>query len=284
VSTSVAGSTVIVDGLAVHQRDAVKVGTSPVPTVVFVHGAADRGAAFARVGRHLPGAHLVRYDRRGYGRSVTARPPQVTTQTALLASQVDDLVAVIAATADDGPVVVVGHSLGGLVALGAAVRVPEVIRAVVAYEPPTPWESWWGGGQAGSSARAAAASADQADPATQGAMAMEAFLRRMIGDDRWEALGPRVQKARHAEGPALLADLEAARGASHLELGALTLPVVFGVGTQTSERHKRAVDHLAALIDGAEVVVIDGADHGAHMSHPAEMASLVDVAVGRLSW
>lgn len=281
MSTSVAGSTVIVDGLAIHQRDAVLVATVPLPTVVFVHGAADRGAAFARVGRHLPGARLVRYDRRGYGRSVNARPPQATSQTGLLASQVDDLVAVIAATADEGPVVLVGHSLGGLVALGAAVRAPGVISAVVAYEPPTPWESWWGRGQAGASAREAAASAGQLDPATQGAMAMEAFLRRMIGDDRWEALGPAVQRARHAEGPALLADLEAARGAGHLDLGALNLPVVFGVGTQTSARHRRAVDHLAGLIDGSEVVAIDGADHGAHMTHPAEIASLVDLAGGR---
>ncbi len=279
----------MVDGLAVHRRAAITqmtdastdASTDAIPTVVFIHGAADRGAAFARVGRHIQGAQLVRYDRRGYGRSVGARPAQVTSQSALLASQVDDLLAVVEASSVDGPLVLMGHSLGGLIALGAADRVPGAIHAVVAYEPPMPWQPWWSRGQAGDSARSAAAAADTAGA---GAAAMEAFLRKMIGDERWEALGPRVQQARHAEGPALLTDLEAARGAGDLDLASLGLPVVLGVGTQTSVRHARAVDHLAGLIAGAEVVEVDGAGHGAHMTHPVEVASMVHRALDRITY
>lgn len=291
MTASATGSVEGVDGLAVHRR-----AGGPV-TVVFVHGAADRGAAFARVGRYLAGVQLVRYDRRGYGRSVAARPPQVTTPAALLASQIDDLLSVVAATtaatttadtgADTGaggPVVVLGHSLGGLVGLGAALRAPELIEALVAYEPPTPWASWWGRGQAGASAREAADAAGPTDEAERGAMAMEAFLRRMIGDDRWEGLGPRVQQARRAEGPALLADLDAARGAASLDFGSIRQPVVLGVGTRTTDRHKRAVTHLADLINDAEVVEVEGADHGAHMTHPAAVAAMVDRAIARLTW
>lgn len=282
-STGSTGSTDIIDGLAVHRRAGQVDGSNPATTVVFIHGAADRGAAFARVGRHLPGVQLVRYDRRGYGRSVGARPPEVTTGPALLAAQIDDLVAVVATTTIGGPVVLMGHSLGGLVALGAALRAPGLIDAVVAYEPPAPWAPWWGRGQAGSSAREAADCADTADVATRGAAAMEAFLRRMIGDERWDALGPRVQQARHAEGPALLADLEAARGAGGLDFGALHLPVVLGVGTQTSTRHQRAVEYLGELIDAAEMMVVDGAGHGAHMSHPDGVAAMVDRAIAHLT-
>ena len=42
----------------------------PGPLVVLVHGSMDRSASFIRTERHLDGRHVVRYDRRGYGRSV----------------------------------------------------------------------------------------------------------------------------------------------------------------------------------------------------------------------
>jgi pimeloyl-ACP methyl ester carboxylesterase len=283
MGSTAAGSIATVDGLSIHRRAAVTMANGPTPTVVFVHGAADRGAAFSRVGRHLPEAHLVRYDRRGYGRSVGATPPAVTTGSELLGAQIDDLEAVLDATVTEGPVVVVGHSVGGLIGLGAAMRQPESVDAVVAYEPPTPWQPWWGSGQAGASARTAASSASDGDPAIRGAAAMEAFLRRMIGDDRWDALGPRVQAARHAEGPALLADLDAARGAADLDLTAMRVPVVLGVGTATTDRHRRAIAYLAGLVASAEVVTLEGAAHGAHMTHPAGFAHMVQRALGRLA-
>ena len=77
--------------------------------MVLVHGAMDRNTSFARVAEALAPSPIVRYDRRGYGRS---RPAG----TGPLAAHVDDLVAILG----DDPAVVVGHSYGGLVALGAA--------------------------------------------------------------------------------------------------------------------------------------------------------------------
>src|SRR5919112_549988 len=49
---------------------------APGPLVVLVHGSLDRCAAFARVvaAEALAGLHTIRYDRRGYGRSIDARP------------------------------------------------------------------------------------------------------------------------------------------------------------------------------------------------------------------
>ena len=52
------------DGLALTVRD-----EEDGPLVVLVHGAMDRASSFGRVGRRLPDVPLVRYDRRGYGRS-----------------------------------------------------------------------------------------------------------------------------------------------------------------------------------------------------------------------
>src|SRR3954471_16185578 len=93
------------------------------PLVVLVHGSMDRSAAFARARRHLRDLHVVVYDRRGYGRSVGLGAPSVD-------GHAEDLLAIL----DGRPGVVVGHSIGGLIALVAAQRVPELMQAVGAFE------------------------------------------------------------------------------------------------------------------------------------------------------
>jgi len=252
-------------GLHVHRRR----GAAPdAPMVVCVHGAADRGAAFARMGRFLPDVDLVRFDRRGYGRSAGGVPPGEGPD--LLAAQITDVVEVVSWGLADGdgraPVVVCGHSHGALLALGAALA-DHRIGGVVAWEPPMPWAPWWSSGQptAGGAAR------DAGDPGD----AMEAFLRRLLGDQRWEALPAGVRAARRSEGPALLADLAAARAAAALDIAALGVPVVAGMGGATAARHRRAVTELAAQLARVVVVDVPGADHGAHTSHPAEVADAV---------
>ncbi len=109
-------------------------GSPADPTVVLVHGSMDRGRSLRATAKRLAGDfHVVLYDRRGYGRSREVGGPfDVETN-------VEDLVAVI----EGRPAVVFGHSLGGDIALAAAQRHPEVIRAVGAYEPPMSWEPWW---------------------------------------------------------------------------------------------------------------------------------------------
>ena len=37
----------------------------------------------------------------------------------------------------------VGHSIGGLAALGAALAMPELVRGVGLYETAIPWAQWW---------------------------------------------------------------------------------------------------------------------------------------------
>lgn len=245
---------------SVHYRAATSPCVDP-PTVVFVHGAADRGAAFAKVGRWLRTANLVRIDRRGYGRSRTVAAHPVTTPSALLAAEVDDVVSVVAACTDS-PVIVAGHSVGGVIALGAAARTPAV-RGVVAYEPPMAWAPWW-------------PASDHSTPAPDDpAVAMETFLRSMIGDTQWERLGASVQQTRRAEGPALLRDFNVADAAQTLDLGAIGVPVVLGVGTKATRRHRTAAETYAAQLANATVADVHGAGHGGHLTHPEAFAGLV---------
>lgn len=236
------------------------------PRVVIVHGTMDRSTSFGRVVRALEGIEVVRYDRRGYGRSIDLGAP------ASFAQQVDDLLEV----AGPAPVVVVGHSYGGTIALGAAAAQPDRVAGLVVYECPLPWMPWWPSGSAG--ARAVADAADAEDAA-------ERFMRRMLGDDRWGKLPPSTRRARRAEGPTLVAEM------SHLrpphpppfDLGAVGCPTIAANGTQAAPHHARAVAAIAEnVLDGTHVVV-DGAGHGVHLTHPAAFADLVRRMVDRVA-
>jgi pimeloyl-ACP methyl ester carboxylesterase len=234
------------------------------PRVVLVHGAMDRAAAFAKAARHLRDLDVVRYDRRGYGRAVGEGT----------ATSLDHLVEDLMDVIDGHPAAVVGHSLGAVVALAAANRHPGTVVSVGAFEPPMPWEPWWPNRTAGSAARAASTDSPAA--------AAEAFMRRMIGDERWDALPARTRQQRRDEGPALLADLGAIRTDEvPFDARALKVPVVVGYGSDTDERHRRAVLELARTVPGAELVVIAGAGHGAHYSHGIDFAGFVRRVVER---
>lgn len=248
-----------VGGLAVYHR----AGPPAAPRVVFVHGSMDRGAAFVKSARLLRDLDLVRYDRRGYGRSVGAGLARTVDE------QVDDLVAVL----DGQPSVVIGHSMGGVIALATAELHPDLVRSVGCYEAPMPWLEWW----PGSSAGGAAVSVDDGPEA-----AAERFMRRIIGDEHWERLPGGTQAQRRAEGPALLADLRAVRTEeAPFELALLPVPVVAGHGSVTAERHRLATRALAEGAPHAELVVIDGAAHHAPVTHPEAFAGLVRRAVAR---
>lgn len=231
--------------------------TADAARAVLVHGSLDRSASFARVVRHLEDLRVVRYDRRGYGRSLHVGP------AASFAQQVDDLAAVVAET----PSVIVGHSFGGVIALAFAQRHPEVTLAVVAYEAPMSWLPWWPSTTAGGAA--AAADGDPGDAA-------ERFMRRMIGDERWERLPMSTREQRRAEGPALLAELRSIREAKDppYDPSRVRVPVIAAHGTASIDHHRQTAVRLAKLVPVGELVVVEGAGHGVHLTHPSALAEL----------
>ena len=238
------------------------------PLVVLVHGTMDRSTSFGRVARHLPDHGVVRYDRRGYARSLGTGPPERFEQ------QVDDLVGIIEEQGGSG--LVAGHSYGGTIAVATAQRRPDLVAGVVAYEAPMPWRAWWPKRSAGASAVE-----DGVDPAD----AAERFMRRMVGDDRWERLPPSTRQARRAEGPTLVAEMAQMRPPSppaH-DPAQVTCPVVAAHGTDSAPHHRRAAEALATEAPLGELVVVDGAGHGIHLTHPARFAELVTRVGARCS-
>jgi pimeloyl-ACP methyl ester carboxylesterase len=234
------------------------------PLVALVHGSMDRSGGMLRVRRVLqPSCLVLRYDRRGYARSLPAGPSTSFDQ------QVDDLAGLLGGR----PAVLAGHSFGGLICLALAERRPNMVRAVVAYEAPEMWAPRWPGSSPGKQAMAVPDPEDAA----------EGFLRRMIGHATWERLPAAMRAERRAEGHALLAEMRSVRPPNPppYDAAAVSVPVVAAFGTETRPHHMRATEDLARTAPRGELRVIEGADHGAHLTHPNEFADLVRRALER---
>ena len=204
--------------------------------------------------------HVLRYDRRGYGRSRDVGGKGTVEQ------HVSDLVGVLQAHVPGRVVdLAFGHSFGGNVVLGAAESHPELIRQAAIYETPLSWLDWWPGGTAGGAAIGAT------DPAE----AAETFMRRLIGDERWERLPAGTRADRRAEGAAMVDEITDLRRGAPWAAGSVAIPLLAMGGEFGRPHHQRAMRWLSEQIPTANYVRLEGAGHGAPNTHPAELAMLV---------
>lgn len=98
------------------------------PPILALHGLTGHGKRWRHLAdEHLPRARVIAPDLRGHGRS-TWNPPWG------LADQVDSLLEVLDVEADR-PVVLVGHSYGGAIAVHLAACAPERVRALLLLDP-----------------------------------------------------------------------------------------------------------------------------------------------------
>lgn len=95
------------------------------PTVVFCHGytLSLRSWVFQRRALKAAGYRVVLWDARGHGRSGAGSKESYDVDQLGL-----DLAAVIRAVAPTGPLILVGHSMGGMTLMALAVQEPELIK------------------------------------------------------------------------------------------------------------------------------------------------------------
>lgn len=137
------------------------------PVVLIVHGGSGDVSAWAQVAERLSGSfRVLRYTRPLY----RLDPPP--TGARAVAAEVGDVLAV--ARWADGPVLLVGHSSGAVVALEAALADAATFGALVLYEPPLDVTHSPAGAQALRRARAAL---DAGSPAE----AMGVHLTDLVG-------------------------------------------------------------------------------------------------------
>jgi alpha-beta hydrolase superfamily lysophospholipase len=126
------GRVVASDGTELATREwPVPAGVEPRATMVLVHGLGEHSGRYEQVGSRLAevGIGVQAYDQRGFGSSGGRRA-----WVDRWSRYHDDLAERLAAartTAGGGPVVLYGHSLGGVVALGYALTDPKLDALVL---------------------------------------------------------------------------------------------------------------------------------------------------------
>jgi pimeloyl-ACP methyl ester carboxylesterase len=103
----------------------------------------------------------------------------------------------------------------------------------------------------------------------------------MVSPDSWARLTDEGRADRVADGPALMGDLRSFRSMEPVfEVTALAVPAIFGRGGEGSApHHRRSVEWMGENVPGASVFRIEGAQHGAHLSHPDHFAALTRLVI-----
>jgi pimeloyl-ACP methyl ester carboxylesterase len=240
-------------------RIACQVGGEGTP-LVLVHGAGSGRWSFDLVRPHLEDRFTVwALDRRGRGDSGDD-------ESYSLEADFEDVAAVVR---EAGPgALLFGHSYGGLVAAGVAVRL-DGLPGLVVYEGPM-------GGVLADEAWTArfeelVQSGDR-DSAMREFMSdiggyTDAEIAAMQGTPAWQArldaspTVPRELRAEHAF------------GIDTLGLGELAAPTLVLVGSESPDWARRSTRAFAAAIPGAELHTLEGHGHGAAVSGPELLAA-----------
>lgn len=254
-------------------------GASAGRPIVLVHGATADHTTWRTSGPLLAARHpLHAIDRRGRGASgdnAPARPYAIE-------REFDDLAAVVDAVSSDtgGPVDVVGHSYGGRIGLGAALRT-ENLRRLVCYEGAPPAEGrGYQPEDADTVERVAAlvAAGDRDE-------ALATFMRDIVGMPKADLAAFRadpIWPRRAAAIDTTIRELraETSPAASLAALGAVRQPVLQVLGGASSAPFVAATAALDARLRDGRVVTIDGARHAAHHTHAVAFVAAIEAFLG----
>lgn len=242
-------------------------GLETAPPLVLLHALGTDGALFDGLIAHLPHLRILRPDLRGHGLSDAPPPPY--TMGALIRDneRLMDHVGMKDA-------VVLGVSLGGLIAQGLAVKRLDLVRAMVLSNTaarigsPAMWAD-----------RCARIAATGLDPYADGAMA------RMFGRAWRDA--PAMPATRHrlvtTDPNGWIGCARAIAGADfYTPTAALTLPTLAIAGDRDATTPPDLVRETAELIRDAEFHLIRGAGHLPFLEKPAEYASLLTTFLRRI--
>jgi pimeloyl-ACP methyl ester carboxylesterase len=252
-----------VDGTPVEAFDE---GSGPV--ILILHPGLDDGASWAKVATALADRYRVLRLRRRQYRLDLPHPPAAT-----IADEVRDVAAI--ADSIGTPIVIVGHSSGGVVALEALAALPRVFAGGVIYEAPVVTDLPLG------SPEASAAMSAARDAGRPG-VAIQVFTRDVVKVPPSSALAIRMligfMRKLRALVPRQVDDAEAI-----VELGdrrglyATIEPPVLLLGGDSSPAHLGLrLDALEAVIPRTERVTMARQGHAANQTAPAEVARIID--------
>ena len=206
--------------------------------LVFVHGLGASGATFDNcVAALSPRFRCITVDLLGHGASPVPDDPAEYTRDGALAD-LDDVIASVG-----GPVVLVGHSLGGYLSLAHAATRPGVARAVVVLNTGPGFR----------------------DP------------------EKREAWNERSRRNAHRFGvPPQAAELNLQHDSVVMDrLADIAVPTLVLAGGLDRPEYTSSGEYLERKMPDARVEVIDGGEHNMQETHAAEVSAAIEEFVGR---
>jgi pimeloyl-ACP methyl ester carboxylesterase len=255
------------DGTGVRAFDE---GSGPV--IVVIHPGLDDGRSWRKVAARLSGRfRVVRIVRRHYRLDLPA-PAAYS-----IAREVDDVLALAKAIGE--PMVIVGHSSGGVVALEVLAASPGTFAGAVLFEPPVAI------GPPSPAGNAALQRARAAATAGKPGKAMQIFVRDVVGMPAFSAWLVRplvaVIPRMRALAPRQLSDLDGV-GLRLASYARITTPTVLLGGERSPAHLGECLDALAAAMPGAQKVTLARRDHSAHLRAPGEVARVIENLAGKV--
>jgi pimeloyl-ACP methyl ester carboxylesterase len=207
-------------------------------------------------------------DRRGRGGSGDAPDYSIEREFEDLAAVADEL-----AAANGARIPVFGHSYGGRCALGAALLTPAIDRVVCYEGAPAPR------GTSYQDPGLVARLRELLDNGDKDAV-LATFMREAVGmtDDELDAFRANpIWPLRVAAAHTILRELEAESSpAASLEaLGDVRQPVLQLLGSASRSIFRKATTALDERIADGRVIVVEGAKHAAHHTHPDAVVEAV---------
>ena len=255
-------------------------GDAPGPPLVLLHGYTGAVHDFAlHIEALAADRRVYAIEHRGHGRSTGSGDPSTYTVDHI----VDDTLAWVrdVVAPDDQPFDLLGHSMGGRVALRFALTRRDLLRSLVLMDTTA-----WGFGDDNAEFRTMAAAflrsiqPGQVPPRTPRSPEddlVDAAVPQAWTDLKWQIRDRMDPMAQRALGLQLF---ENRLDRVDHQLGDIPCPTTVLVG-RLDEPYVSHAPRLADAIPGAELVVIDGAYHSPQLTHQAEWLAAVQAHLAR---
>jgi pimeloyl-ACP methyl ester carboxylesterase len=237
------------------------------PAALLIHGTG--GALWGELPAQLAEQRrTIWYHRRSFGASThepIKDPPRHTADAAALLER-----------RDAAPAIVVGWSMGGVIALHLAITRPELVKALVLVEPPLHLKK-----HPDLNMMRKLIAAQVVRRVKGPRAATERFLHFSTeysdGGDGFDEVPADAREAILANAGAIMRELDAGTG-EHVredEIARIACPVVCLVGARTMPMYANATHRIGRALPAARIQPISGAGHTLPLTHSAAVAEAV---------